>query len=210
MPKKGGDFGPTLELRSETSNTGGTTSDAKRKKLEADSYGYLQKKIKDLEVENKRLKNNMLELQNSSPVNPSKEMRSKNTLLQKELMVLQRQHAKLEKDHEELRNSDTHRELTELKDKMEEEQNRDREVEDSINDELEGRKNRIEALQSVITRLQLQNQSLEEGELSKELKVKENKIKVLNGIIAKDKEMIEKLQKELYRSTTVAYQRVIN
>jgi DNA repair exonuclease SbcCD ATPase subunit len=176
---------------------GGTTSEAKRKKLEADSYGYLNKKIKELEDENKRLKKDMHVLRTSAPVNPSKEMRSKNTLLQKELLLLQRQHEKLEKDHEELRDSDTHRELAELKDQLKDKNDRDVALEDSISNELEGRQNRIEALESVIAKLQRQNENLEEGELSKELKVKENRIKVLNGIIAKDKEMIEKLQNEL-------------
>jgi hypothetical protein len=216
---------------------GGTTSEAKRKKLEADSYGYLNKKIKELEDENKRLKNKVNDLQASKPVNPSKEMRAKNTMLEKELLVLQRQHKQLEKDHEELRQSDTHRELSELKDKLEEDQSRDRALDEQINDELEGRKNqieqlqsvveklhqqnqklqdqqnqnvqdgdlegsrsddlegrknRIEALESVIAKLQLQIVSLEEGELSKD-----DRIKVLNGIIAKDKAMIEKLRKEL-------------
>ena len=60
----------------------------------------------------------MHELRTSTPVNPSKEMRSKNTLLQKELLLLQRQHEKLEKDHEEPRDGDTHRELAELKDQL--------------------------------------------------------------------------------------------
>jgi hypothetical protein len=137
---------------------GGTTKEAHRKKLEADSLGWLEKKKKELEMENKRLKKEVHDLQTFKPVNPSKEMRTKNTMLEKELMMLKRQHEKLEKDHEDLRVSDTHRELAELKDQLKEDKNRDRALEDSINDELEGRKNRIKQLESVVEKLHLQSE----------------------------------------------------
>ena len=120
---------------------GGTTKDAQRKKLEADSLGWLEKKKKELEAENKRLKKEVHDLQTFKPVNPSKEMRSKNTMLERQLLELKRQHEKLEKDHEDLRVSDTHRELAELKDQLKEDKDRDKALEESINDELEGRKN---------------------------------------------------------------------
>ena len=67
---------------------GGTTSEAKRKKLEADSCMYLNEKIKELEKENNRLENKVHDLQAFKPVNPSKEMRTKNTMLEKELIYV--------------------------------------------------------------------------------------------------------------------------
>ena len=91
----------------------------------------------------------------------SKETQSSNANLKRANAELTTEKQQLEYEHQELRKSDTHHELAELKDKLKE----DKESHDAhtkeLDDELERRQHRINELNSMVKMLQEQNQQLQ-------------------------------------------------